>query len=94
MGAKRWLWAILIGVVFLILVWLALAYQRGTATTDVTVTELIALAREGRVREIRVEGRRFIVFLDDGTQRVGIKAEGDVVRRKQRSRRNHNSHLQ
>lgn len=77
---KRWLWAILVGVVFLLLVWLVLAYQRGTVTTDVTVTELIALAREGQVREIRVEGQRFIVFLDDGMQRVGIKAEGEDLR--------------
>ena len=79
MGAlKRWLWAILVGVVFLLLVWLVVAYQRGTVTTDVTVSELIALAREGRVREIRVEERSFIVLLDDGTQRVGAKGEEDL----------------
>jgi archaeosine-15-forming tRNA-guanine transglycosylase len=75
---KRWLWVILVGVVFLLLLWLVVAYQRGTVTTDVTVSELISLAREGRVREIRVEERSFIVLLDDGTRRVGAKGEEDL----------------
>jgi archaeosine-15-forming tRNA-guanine transglycosylase len=76
--SKRWLWAILIGAVFMLLAWLVLAYQRGTVATDITISELIALAREGRVQKIIEEEQSFTVILWDGTRRVGAKGDENL----------------
>jgi|GEM_PF-7045264 archaeosine-15-forming tRNA-guanine transglycosylase len=76
--SKRWLWAILIGAVFMLLAWLVLAYQQGTVATDITVSELITLAREGRVQKIIEEEQSFTVILWDGTRRVGAKGDEDL----------------
>ncbi len=54
--------------------------QAATVHTDVTVGEVVRLAREGRITKIRVQGEQFSVLLNDGTSHRGMLSPGENLR--------------
>src|SRR5579884_3756629 len=54
--------------------------QAATVHTDVTVSEVVRLAREGRVAKIHVQGEQFSVLLNDGTWHSGMLSPGENLR--------------
>ncbi len=59
---------------------LAGCQQAAIVRTDVTVGEVVRLAREGRVTKIRVQGEQFSVLLNDGTSHSGMLSPGENLR--------------